>query len=986
MATKSNSMFRISQLAKDLGLKTKELTEKLNELGVSTKNTSASLEPDEVNLLFESLSKDSEIKDIDGYLRGKTVITLPESPEESATRLKQEKAEAEAKAKAEAEAKAKAEAEAKAKAEAEAKAKAEAEAKAKAEAEAKAKAEAEAKAKAEAEAKAKAEAEAKAKAEAEAQAKAEAEAKAKAEAEAQAKAAEEAKAANETKSTTNTQDKYMNDNNSASQNRQQNQRNDNRGERKPFGSQNNQNGERKPFNRDNSGNNQRPSAPRNDNNRDNNNRQNDNRNDNNRNGNGFKPNNNRDGNSFRGSDKDSGRDRAPIAPKPKPKIESGVEKKRTGNTRIVDTRTSSVDLSKYDERLENFSPEVDDAHSTKQKVKKQNQRPENRGTGKKNDKERFAMEKLKKANLEKAKKQPLKITIPDEITVGELAQRLKVTAAECVKKLMLMGVMATVNQVIDYDTAYLIADEMGAVVTKEVKVTIEDKLFSEEPENEEDLVTRAPVVCVMGHVDHGKTSILDAIRHTSVTAGEAGGITQHIGAYRVHVNGRDITFLDTPGHEAFTAMRARGAQCTDIAILVVAGDDGIMPQTVEAINHAKAAGVDIIVAINKMDKPHANADNVKNELTKYDLVPEEWGGDVMCVPVSALTKMGINDLLEDILLIADVKEYKANPHKRAKGVVIEAKLDKGRGPVATVLVQDGTLRNGDIVIAGTSVGRVRAMVNDRGEQLTEAGPSVPVEIIGLSEVPLAGDEFNAVEDERMARELADQRREKAKEEVFKQSAKVNLDDLFSQIAAGVKELNIIVKADVGGSAEAVKQSLEKISNDEVKVRVIHAGVGGITESDVMFAAASNAIIVGFNVRPDKSALDSAERQNVDIRTYRIIYECIEEIKAAMKGMLAPTFKEVLQGHIEVRQTIKVPNVGIIAGSYVLDGKVTRQSQIRIVRDGIVIMEDKISSLRRFKDDVKEVAAGYECGIGLEKCLDIQVGDIFEAFIMEEVEK
>ena len=969
MATKSNSMFRISQLAKDLGLKTKELTEKLNELGVSTKNTSASLEPDEVNLLFESLSKDSEIKDIDGYLRGKTVITLPESPEESATRLKQEKVEAEAKAKAEAEAKAKAEAEAKAKAEAEAKAKAEAEAKAKAEAEAKAKAEAEAKAKAEAEAKAKAEAEA----------------KAKAEAEAQAKAAEEAKAANETKSTTNTQDKYMNDNNSASQNRQQNQRNDNRGERKPFGSQNNQNGERKPFNRDNSGNNQRPSAPRNDNNRDNNNRQNDNRNDNNRSGNGFKPNNNRDG-GFRGSDKDSARDRAPVAPKPKPKIESGVEKKRTGNTRIVDTRTSSVDLSKYDERLENFSPEVDDAHSTKQKVKKQNQRPENRGTGKKNDKERFAMEKLKKANLEKAKKQPLKITIPDEITVGELAQRLKVTAAECVKKLMLMGVMATVNQVIDYDTAYLIADEMGAVVTKEVKVTIEDKLFSEEPENEEDLVTRAPVVCVMGHVDHGKTSILDAIRHTSVTAGEAGGITQHIGAYRVHVNGRDITFLDTPGHEAFTAMRARGAQCTDIAILVVAGDDGIMPQTVEAINHAKAAGVDIIVAINKMDKPHANADNVKNELTKYDLVPEEWGGDVMCVPVSALTKMGINDLLEDILLIADVKEYKANPHKRAKGVVIEAKLDKGRGPVATVLVQDGTLRNGDIVIAGTSVGRVRAMVNDRGEQLTEAGPSVPVEIIGLSEVPLAGDEFNAVEDERMARELADQRREKAKEEVFKQSAKVNLDDLFSQIAAGVKELNIIVKADVGGSAEAVKQSLEKISNDEVKVRVIHAGVGGITESDVMFAAASNAIIVGFNVRPDKSALDSAERQNVDIRTYRIIYECIEEIKAAMKGMLAPTFKEVLQGHIEVRQTIKVPNVGIIAGSYVLDGKVTRQSQIRIVRDGIVIMEDKISSLRRFKDDVKEVAAGYECGIGLEKCLDIQVGDIFEAFIMEEVEK
>ncbi len=975
MATKSNSMFRISQLAKDLGMKTKELTEKLNEIGIPAKTTSASLEPDEVNLLFESLSRGAEIKDIDGYLHGKTVITLPETSEEKAIKEKKAREEAEAKA----EAKAKAEAEAKAKAEAEAKAKAEAEAKAKAEAEAKAKAEAEAKAKAEAEAKAKAEAEAK----------------------------------NEIKSNINTQDTYMNDNNSASQKRQQNQRQNNQNggqanqntERKPYeqrnaqqngerktynqhssaqGSQNgNQNGsqnngqtfERKPFNRD--GNNNRDGGY-NQNSQRNNTQRNDNR------GSTYRDNRNDGG--FRNIDKDSSHDRAPVAPKPKPKIESGVEKKRTGNTRIVDTRTSSVDLSKYDERLENFSPEVDDSHSTKQKVKKQNQHPENRGTGKKNDKERIAMEKLKKANLEKAKKQPLRITIPDEITVGELAQRLKVTAAECVKKLMLMGVMATVNQVVDYDTAYLIADEMGAVVTREVKVSIEDKLFSEEPENEGDLVTRAPIVCVMGHVDHGKTSILDAIRHTNVTSGEAGGITQHIGAYRVSVDGKEITFLDTPGHEAFTAMRARGAQCTDIAILVVAGDDGIMPQTIEAINHAKAAGVDIIVAINKMDKPHANADNVKNELTKYDLVPEEWGGDVMCVPVSALTKMGINDLLEDILLIAEVKEYKANPSKRAKGVVIEAKLDKGRGPVATVLVQDGTLRNGDIVIAGTSVGRVRAMVNDRGEQLNEAGPSVPVEIIGLSEVPLAGDEFNAVEDERMARELADQRREKAKEEIFKQSAKVNLDDLFSQIAAGVKELNIIVKADVGGSAEAVRQSLEKISNEEVKVKVIHAAVGGITESDVMLAAASNAIIVGFNVRPDKGALDSAERQNVDIRTYRIIYECIEEIKAAMKGMLAPTYKEVLQGHIEVRQTIKVPNVGIIAGSYVTDGKVTRQSKIRILRDGVVIMEDKIASLRRFKDDVREVAAGYECGIGLEKCLDIQVGDVFEAFVMEEVEK
>ena len=686
-----------------------------------------------------------------------------------------------------------------------------------------------------------------------------------------------------------------------------------------------------------------------------------------------------------GRDRDSERsERAPIQPQPKPKIEHGVERKRTGTTRVVDTRTSTVDLSKYDEHLDTLTSAIDDAQPGKQKLKKQNNNAPTRGTGRKNDKERFAMNKMAKNNLEKAKKQPLKVTIPDEITVGELAQRLKVTAADCVKRLMLMGVMATVNQTIDYETAYLVADEMGAQVTREVKVTIEEKLFSEEPTTEEALEIRAPVVCVMGHVDHGKTSILDAIRHTNVTSGEAGGITQHIGAYRVTVDGRDITFLDTPGHEAFTAMRARGAQCTDIAILVVAGDDGIMPQTVEAINHAKAAGIDIIVAINKMDKPHANADTVKTELTKYDLVPEEWGGDVMCVPVSALTKMGIPDLLESILLIADVKEYKANPRKRARGVVIEAKLDKGRGPVATVLVQDGTLREGDIVIAGTSVGRVRKMRNDRGEELTEAGPSVPVEIIGLSEVPVAGDEFNAVEDERMARELADQRREKAKEELFKQNAKVSLDDLFSQIAAGVKELNIIVKADVGGSAEAVRQSLEKISTDEVKVRVIHSAVGGISESDVMFAAASNAIIVGFNVRPDKSALDSAERQNVDIRTYRIIYECIEEITAAMKGMLAPTFREVLQGHIEVRQTIRVPSVGIIAGSYVQDGKVTRASQIRIVRDGVVIMEDKISSLRRFKDDVREVASGYECGIGLEKCMDIQVGDILEAYVMEEV--
>ena len=489
----------------------------------------------------------------------------------------------------------------------------------------------------------------------------------------------------------------------------------------------------------------------------------------------------------------------------------------------------------------------------------------------------------------------------------------------------------------------------------------------------------------MGHVDHGKTSILDAIRDSNVTAGEAGGITQHIGAYRVQINGRDITFLDTPGHAAFTAMRARGAMATDIAILVVAADDGVMPQTVEAINHAKAAGIDIVVAINKMDKPTANPDAIKQELTKYGLVPEEWGGDVICVPVSALTRKGIDDLLESVLLVADVKELKANPNRHAKGIVIEAKLDRGRGPVATVLVQNGTLRNGDIIIAGSAVGRVRSMTDHLGRIQKEAGPSVPVEITGLSEVPSAGDEIQAVEDERMARTLADQRRDRAKEDIFKANARANLNDLFAQISEGVKDLNIIVKADVDGSVEAVKASLLKLSNEEVKVRIIHAAAGGITEGDVTLAAASNAIIVGFNVRPDKSALDSAERQNVDVRTYRVIYECIEEIEAAMKGMLAPKFRENLLGHAEVRQTIHVPNVGTIAGSYIQDGKITRQSQIRVVRDGIVIFEDKISSLKRFKDDVREVATGYECGVGLEKFNDIKIGDILEAFIMEQIQ-
>ena len=654
-------------------------------------------------------------------------------------------------------------------------------------------------------------------------------------------------------------------------------------------------------------------------------------------------------------------------------------------TRVVDTRTSDVDLSKYDDRYNDHYYSIlngGDSKAQKQKLKKQDNRGQNQKSAK--DKERAAQEKIKKMEAERARNKQLEITVPDEITVSELASRMKKTAAEVIKKLMFMGEMKGVNDVIDYATAELIADELGVKVTKEVVVTIEEKLFTEAEDSEEDLVERAPVVCVMGHVDHGKTSILDAIRHTNVTRGEAGGITQAIGAYRVKANDKDITFLDTPGHEAFTAMRMRGAKSTDIAILVVAADDGVMPQTIEAINHAKAAGIDIIVAINKMDKPTANPDNVLNQLTQHELVPEAWGGDVICVPVSAHTGMGISDLLENVLLVAEVKELRANPKRRAAGLVIESKLDKGRGPVATVLVQNGTLHQGDYVIVGNAVGRVRAMVDDKGKTVKAAGPSVPVEIIGLDDVPQAGDELNAVENERMARDLAEQRKERLRQEILQANARVNLDELFGQIAAGVQTLNIVVKADVAGSVEAVKASLIKLSNDEVKVSVIHSAVGGITESDVMLAAASNAIICGFNVRPDRNALDSAERNKVDIRCHRIIYEIIDEIEAAMKGMLAPEFKEVLLGHAEVRQTIKVPGVGIIAGCYIQDGKITRNAQIRIVRDGIVIFEDKIASLRRFKDDVREVNSGYECGVGIEKFNDIREGDTLEAFVMEEI--
>ena len=655
-------------------------------------------------------------------------------------------------------------------------------------------------------------------------------------------------------------------------------------------------------------------------------------------------------------------------------------------TKHVDTRGSYVNLDKYNEKYETIAStesgnrRQNDAYTKKQKISQKSQKGKQQFSKKKETE----AQKLKRLELEKARKKQLEIQVPDEIVVSELASRLKVTAADVIKKLFSLGVMVTINQSVDYDTACIVAEEFGAKVTKEVVVSIEERLFEEVEDTEENLQPRSPVVVVMGHVDHGKTSLLDRIRHANVTSGEAGGITQHIGAYRVKAGGRDITFLDTPGHEAFTAMRARGALATDIAILVVAADDGIMPQTVEAINHAKAANLSIIVAINKMDKPTANPDKVKQELTEHGLVCEEWGGDVICVPVSAKTGEGIDELLEMVNLTADVLELKANPDRLAKGVVIEARIDKGRGPIATVLVQTGTLHTGDTIIAGTAVGRVRVMRDDKGRTVKEAGPSVPVEIMGLAEVPSAGDDFAAVEDEKLARELVEKRKFDAKEEQFKLYKKVSLDNLFSQIEEGsMKKLPIIVKADVQGSVEAVSQSLSKLSNEEVKVEVIHGAVGAVTESDVMLAKASGAIIVGFNVRPNPAAADNAKRDGVDIRLYRVIYDAIEEIETAMKGMLAPKYREVDTGRVEVRQVMKLSSVGVVAGSYVLDGKVQRNGEVRVVRDGIIVAVDKIAGLRRFKDDVKEVAAGYECGITLEKFTDIKDGDIFEAFVTEE---
>ena len=664
---------------------------------------------------------------------------------------------------------------------------------------------------------------------------------------------------------------------------------------------------------------------------------------------------------------------------------------RVPEKKIVDTRkVTNVNLDKYDEKLQDMAERSGDRRDLERGSKEKFRSNRNRNnrqqpfSGKRKQEE---AEKMRRLQLEIAKKTPLTVKIPDEISVGELASRMKKTGAEVVKCLMKNGVMASLSQMIDFDTASFVAEELGCKVEKEVVVTIEEKLIDDHEDSADELQSRAPVVVVMGHVDHGKTSLLDYIRNAHVASGEAGGITQHIGAYQVQINGKPITFLDTPGHEAFTSMRARGAMVTDIAILVVAAEDGIMPQTVESINHAKAAGIPIIVAINKMDKPEANPERIKQQLTEYGLVCEEWGGDTIVCPISAKTGMGVDNLLEMLTLTAEVGELKANPNRAAQGTVIEARLDKGRGPVATLLVQNGTLHQGDIIIAGTSVGRVRAMVSDKGQRITEAGPSVPVEITGLSEAPSAGATFNAVADEKLARELVEQRKAEEKAKANAPVTKVSLEDLFSQIQAGeMKNLNLIVKADVQGSVEAVKSSLEKLSNEEVRVRVIHGGVGAINESDVMLASTSQAIIVGFNVRPDAAARDSAARANVDMRMYRVIYDAINEIEAAMKGMLAPKFREVLLGHAEVRQTYKVSGVGTVAGCYVQDGKLQRKDcQVRLVRDGIVIHEGVLASLQRFKDSVKEVQAGYECGLSIEKFNDIKEGDIVEAFTMEQIE-
>ena len=670
-------------------------------------------------------------------------------------------------------------------------------------------------------------------------------------------------------------------------------------------------------------------------------------------------------------------------PSAKPQSQPQPERKR--ERRVIDTSAVTVNADRYDDRVDSLvSERVQNYQSGKQKIGNKNKKQQQaKKFGSKTRSEE--QEKMRRLQLEIAKKAQLVVKIPDEITVGELASRMKKTAVEVIKCLLKNGVMATVNQTIDFDTAEFVAVELGCKVEREVVVTIEEKLFDDHEDTADELVTRPPVVVVMGHVDHGKTSLLDYVRHAKVAAGEAGGITQHIGAYTVKINGQPITFLDTPGHAAFTEMRARGAMCTDIAILVVAADDGIMPQTIEAINHAKAANIPIIVAVNKMDKHGANPDRILTQLTEHGLTPAEWGGETEVCKISAKTGLGIDDLLETVILTAEMQELKANPNRAGKGSVIEARLDKTRGPIATLLVQNGTLHQGDIIIAGTAVGRVRVMTNDKGQQVKDAGPSIPVEITGLTEVPTPGDEFSAVADERMARQLVEQRKQKIKDDLNKLNQKVTLESLFSKLKEGeMKELNLIVKADVQGSAEAVKASLEKLSNEEVRVKVIHAGVGAINESDILLASTSNAIVVGFNVRPNEQAQAAAKRDKVDMRMYRVIYDAINEIGDAMKGMLAPKYREVVIGHAEVRQTYKVSTVGTVAGCYVKDGKITRDAQVRVLRDNVVIHEGVLGSLQRFKDSVKEVAQNYECGMSIDKFNDIKEGDIFECFVMEQI--
>ena len=943
--------YRVNELAKDLNVSTNDITEVVQEYFGVQKKSQASLSEEELSVVLEKYSQKNQINNFNSYFA---------SASKSKAEKKEEKPEVKSAKKAEKKPEPKKEA-VKADDKPEKTEKAQAKP---TEAKTEPKTEAKAEPKKEVKADSKPEAKTEPKVEAKPETKAEAKPEAKNDRFADRKPAGER----------NDRRSYGDRNGERNNNRNDNRNDRPQGDRKPYGDRNNdrggnrndrQSGERKPY------------GDRN------NDRRNDNRN-------GYQGRNDR-------RDSKPAQQTAPAQPvidlaniktnaPPTKHVKGEAVQRGEQVTKHVDTRGSYVNLDKYNEKYETIASteggnrRQNDAYTKKQKISQKSQKGKQQFSKKKETE----AQKLKRLELEKARKKQLEIQVPDEIVVSELASRLKVTAADVIKKLFSLGVMVTINQSIDYDTACIVAEEFGAKVTKEVVVSIEERLFEEVEDTDENLQPRSPVVVVMGHVDHGKTSLLDRIRNANVTAGEAGGITQHIGAYRVKAGGRDITFLDTPGHEAFTAMRARGALATDIAILVVAADDGIMPQTVEAINHAKAANLSIIVAINKMDKPAANPDKVKQELTEHGLVCEEWGGDVICVPVSAKTGEGIDELLEMVNLTADVLELKANPDRLAKGVVIEARIDKGRGPIATVLVQTGTLRTGDTIIAGTAVGRVRVMRDDKGRTVKEAGPSVPVEIMGLAEVPSAGDDFAAVEDEKLARELVEKRKFDAKEEQFKLYKKVSLDNLFSQIEEGsMKKLPIIVKADVQGSVEAVSQSLSKLSNEEVKVEVIHGAVGAVTESDVMLAKASDAIIVGFNVRPNPAAAENAKRDGVDIRLYRVIYDAIEEMQTAMKGMLAPKYREVDTGRVEVRQVMKLSSVGVVAGSYVLDGKVQRNGEVRVVRDGIIVAVDKIAGLRRFKDDVKEVAAGYECGITLEKFTDIKEGDIFEAFVTEE---